>query len=76
MWEEWRAEIDRSLRDAQQTESRFYERDFRSALRDPERAKAQFRLFTVTTTRTAATRREIPKSWRLRITAARVRPIL
>ncbi len=45
MWELWRAEIDRSLRDAELARDRWYEHGFRAELRrDPGTALQQFRL--------------------------------
>lgn len=46
MWEQWRAEIDRSMRDAQLAHDRWYDHEFRSELRvDPEEALGHFRLY-------------------------------
>jgi hypothetical protein len=76
MWEEWRAAIDRSLRDGALTERRWYDPDFRAQLRgDPDTAKESFRLFSLTTTPGRA-RRELPRTWRLRLSASRARPVL
>lgn len=45
MWEQWRAEIDRSLRDAEMARDIWSDREFRAELRDdPERAFERFRL--------------------------------
>jgi hypothetical protein len=79
MWEQWRAEIDRSLRDAALAQDRWYEHGFRAELRnEPEKALGQFRLFSASTLRRSGgqTSREMPRSWRLRIGAWRARPVL
>lgn len=45
MWEQWRAEIDRSLRDAEAARDLWSDREFRVELRnEPERALERFRL--------------------------------
>jgi hypothetical protein len=76
MWEEWRAEIDRSLRDAQRTEPRWYDPDLPAALRDADGTDREFRMFRVISNASGPARRQIPRTWRLLLSASRARPIL
>lgn len=66
MWEEWRAEIDRATREA--------------SLGRPGHDDvhlADFKVYRVTTLRRPGDQpREVPRSWRVRMADARVRPIL
>jgi hypothetical protein len=76
MWEEWRAEIDRSVCDGEVA------RDARARVhvaerRDEEQA-AGTRVFTLETLRRGGeqTLRYLPRSWRMRLDATRTRPVL
>ncbi len=78
MWEQWRAEIDRSTREAALAQDKWYEHGFRAERRrEPERTPGRHRLFGVATLRRSGgqTSREIPRSWRLRLDAWRARPV-
>ncbi len=65
MWEEWRAQIDRAVRDAELADSKRY---------DHERALRAFQVTTLPRARGQAPR-EVPRKWRVRLTDARARPI-
>ena len=66
MWEEWRAHIDKTVRDAEVG---------RTAVDEDERA---FRDFSVTRLPRGGgqTPRDVPKHWRVRLSAAKARPVL
>lgn len=66
MWEEWRAHIDKTVRDAERGRI------------SRDRTEQAYRDFRITTLSRAGgqTPRDLPKQWRVRVNAAKARPIL
>ena len=77
MWEEWRFEIDRSLREAQLTERRWREGDIRADLREgTAKGRSPFRLLWLGTRRGTLSGDRATPTARLGLGASRARPIL
>ena len=66
MWEEWRAEIDRTVRNAELERVELHGKE------------QEFRDFSVTTLpqTDGQAPRTVPKHWRIRLASAKARPIL